>query len=69
MKVIFLDHDGVICLSSEWGGRHKKQRRYGRKMSQSVLEMPVDVRFDNFNKKAIDVLNRSEEHTSELQSH
>ena len=20
MKVIFLDHDGVICLSTEWGG-------------------------------------------------
>jgi len=25
MKVIFLDHDGVICLSSEWGNRFKKQ--------------------------------------------
>jgi hypothetical protein len=64
MKVIFLDHDGVICLSSEWGGRHKKQRRYGRKMSQSIMEMPVDVRFDNFNKKAIDVLNEILEETN-----
>ena len=26
MKVIFLDHDGVICLSTEWGGRYKKQK-------------------------------------------
>jgi hypothetical protein len=64
MKVIFLDHDGVICLSSEWGGRHKKQRRYGRKMSQSIMEMPVDVRFDNFNKKAIGVLNEILEETN-----
>ena len=57
MKVIFLDHDGVICLSSEWGGRHKKQRRAGRKLSQSIESLPVDARFDNFNKKAIDILN------------
>ena len=25
MKVLFLDHDGVICLSDEWGGRFKKK--------------------------------------------
>jgi hypothetical protein len=57
MKVIFLDHDGVICLSTEWGGRHKKQRKIGRKLSQGILELPLDARFDNFNKKAIKVLN------------
>ncbi len=34
MKVIFLDHDGVICLSSEWGNRFKKQDKWGgRKLS------------------------------------
>ena len=33
MKVIFLDNDGVICLSTEWGGRFKKQQKAGRKMS------------------------------------
>jgi hypothetical protein len=64
MKVIFLDHDGVICLSSEWGGRHKKQRRAGRKMSQSIDSLPVDARFDNFNKKAIDILNEILEETN-----
>jgi len=64
MKVIFLDHDGVICLSSEWGGRHKKQRRAGRKLSQSIESLPVDARFDNFNKKAIDVLNEILEETN-----
>jgi len=63
MKVIFLDNDGVICLSTEWGGRHKKQRKVGRKMSQSIASLPVDVRFDNFNKKAIGVLNEILEET------
>ena len=57
MKVIFLDHDGVICLSTEWGGRFKKQTRVGRKLSQSVESLPVDARFDNFNEKAVKVLN------------
>jgi hypothetical protein len=58
MKVIFLDHDGVICLSTEWGGRHKKQKNWGgRKLSMTNGEIPLDFRFDNFNKKAIEVLN------------
>ncbi len=57
MKVIFLDHDGVICLSSEFGGRFKKQRQAGRKLSQSIQSLPVLARFDNFNKKAIGILN------------
>ena len=64
MKVIFLDHDGVICLSTEWGGRVKKQQKAKRKLSQSVLSLPVDTRFDNFNKKAIDVLNEILEETN-----
>jgi hypothetical protein len=64
MKVIFLDHDGVICLASEWGGRHKKQRRIGRKMSQAVQSLPVDARFDNFNKKAVAILNEILEKTN-----
>ena len=63
MKVIFLDHDGVICLSTEWGGRHKKQQKVGRKLSQSVLSLPTDARFDNFNKKAIKILNEILEET------
>ena len=64
MKVIFLDHDGVICLSSEWGGRHKKQNKWkGRKLSMTTLEMPVEYRFDNFNQKAIKTLNEILEET------
>lgn len=58
MKVIFLDHDGVICLSTEWGGRFKKQKKWGgRKLSMTNDEIPLDYRFDNFNKKAIGILN------------
>ena len=58
MKVIFLDHDGVICLATEWGGRYKKrQRAEGIKASDNAKDMPVEYRFDNFNQKAVDILN------------
>ena len=64
MKVIFLDHDGVICLSTEWGGRYKKQDKWGgRKLSMTTLEMPVEYRFDNFDEKAVNVLNEILEET------
>jgi hypothetical protein len=56
MKVIFLDHDGVICLSSNWGGRHKKQKKYQHE-KLTIMEMPVEYRFDNFDQKAIKILN------------
>lgn len=63
MKVIFLDHDGVICLSTEWGGRNKKRHRNGIKASTPILEMPVEYRFDNFNQKAVSILNQIIEET------
>jgi len=64
MKVLFLDHDGVICLSTEWGGRFKKQKKWGgRKLSMSNNEVPLEYRFDNFNKKAVKVLNEILEET------
>ena len=64
MKVIFLDHDGVICLSTEWGSRYKKQKKWGgRKLAMTTLEMPLDCRFDNFNQKAVKVLNEILEKT------
>jgi len=44
MKVLFLDHDGVICLSSEFGSRFKNSEG-------------LDSMFDRFNNKAIKVLN------------
>lgn len=59
MKVIFLDHDGVICLSNNWGSRHKKQKKWGkRETSMSVKDIPIEYRFDNFDKKSIKVLNQ-----------
>ena len=46
MKVLFLDHDGVICLLKQWGKRlTAKAKRRG------------DI-FDPFCKKAVVVLNR-----------
>lgn len=64
MKVIFLDNDGVICLSSNWGSRHKKQRKWGnRKLSMHPSTIPVEYRFDNFDKKAVKMLNQILEET------
>jgi hypothetical protein len=64
MKVIFLDNDGVICLSSNWGSRHKKQKEWGgRKLSMSMREIPLEYRFDNFDAKAVKVLNKILEET------
>jgi hypothetical protein len=64
MKVIFLDNDGVICLSDNWGSRYKKQKEWGgRKLSMTSWDMPVQYRFDNFDKKAIKVLNTILEET------
>jgi len=64
MKVIFLDHDGVICLSNNWGNRFNKQKDWGgRKLSMTTLEMPVEYRFDNFDEKAVKVLNEILEET------
>jgi hypothetical protein len=65
MKIIFLDNDGVICLSSNWGSRHKKQKKWGhRKLSMTASSIPVEYRFDNFDKKAIEILNEILEKTN-----
>ena len=56
-KVILLDHDGVICLANNWGTRWKKQIKVRTKMTQSVKELPVSARFDNFDIKSIKILN------------
>jgi hypothetical protein len=64
MKIIFLDHDGVICLSNNWGSRHKKQKKWGgKKMSMTFREIPLEFRFDDFDKKAVSVLNEILEET------
>lgn len=61
-----LDNDGVICLSTEWGGRKKKWSKYrsaNPNSSPNLKDGPVSVRFDNFNKKAIKILNEIIEET------
>ena len=66
MKVIFLDNDGVICLSSNWGGRFKKQKAFFTEDNPRKGfgdNGPVEVRFDNFDKKAVKVLNKILEET------
>ena len=58
-SILFLDCDGVICLSNNWGGRMKKWKKY-KKLNPEALndsEAPLDVRFDDFDKKAVKVLN------------
>lgn len=57
MKVLFLDHDGVICLSGQWGGRFKK------KGYDSNPQIPLDIRMDSFDSKAVKVLNEIIEKT------
>ena len=64
MKILFLDNDGVICLNNNWGSRHKKQKKWGgRKLSMSSNEIPIQYRFDNFDTKAVKVLNEILEQT------
>jgi hypothetical protein len=55
MKVIFLDNDGVICLSNNWGSRFKKRKK--AKLLNTEIQLPVEYRFDNFDKKCVKVLN------------
>ena len=66
MKVIFLDNDGVICLSNNWGGRSKKWAKYrssNPESSKSLSDAPVFVRFDDFDQKAVKILNEILEET------
>jgi hypothetical protein len=57
--VLFLDNDGVICLANNWGGRAKKWNKYKKLNPEATsdTDAPVDVRFDDFDKKAVKVLN------------
>ena len=66
MKVLFLDNDGVICLSNNWGGRTKKWANYrsaNPDSSKDKKDAPVFVRFDDFDNKAIKILNEILEET------
>lgn len=62
--IIFLDHDGVICLYQNWGSRFKKAKDWADKMGYPLVnlyerpDLPVEANFDNFDKKAVRVLNK-----------
>ena len=58
MKVIFLDNDGVVCLSTEWGGRKKKKLKYLKEFP-GIEILPAYIKMDNFNDKAVKILNSS----------
>ena len=51
MKILFLDHDGVVCLSKQWGKRNSKKNKAKGEI------------FDPFCPKAISVLNEIIEKT------
>jgi hypothetical protein len=36
MKILFLDHDGVICLATEWGSRFKNKEKFDRFNEKAV---------------------------------
>lgn len=58
MKILFLDHDSVICLPNNWGGRYKKWKKWEKKYGPTPSsKMDVQYRFDSFDKKAVEVLN------------
>lgn len=59
MKILFLDNDGVICLDNNWGGRFKKYKKWLKLHPETISQKEVDVyhRFDDFDKKAVKVLN------------
>ena len=64
MKVIFLDNDGVICLSNNWGERAKKWANFKRDNPDvEFTDRPVQCRFDDFDDKAVKVLNEILEET------
>jgi hypothetical protein len=66
MKILMLDNDGVICVSNNWGGRTKKWQKYRLENPDSSKEKkdaPVSVRFDDFDTKAIKILNEIIEET------
>ena len=59
-----LDNDGVICLSNNWGGRAVKWANFKRDNPEFEFDnRPVQCRFDDFDSKAVKVLNKILEET------
>lgn len=57
-KIIFLDHDGVICYGDKWATRFDKQVGGYKNANKFDVNHPdVKLRFDDFNEGAVSVLN------------
>ena len=66
MKILILDNDGVICLSNNWGGRAVKWANFKRDNPDTDATFdnkPIQCRFDDFDSKAVKVLNEILEET------
>lgn len=68
MNVIFLDNDGVMCLSNNWGSRDKKIKKWKLHNPEcsgyiNDKSIPVHIRMDNFDSKAVVILNEILEKT------
>ena len=64
MKVIFLDNDGVLCLYKDHGSRFNKQDKlYGKGERPDHNEIEILTRFDNLDKKCVEVFNEILEKT------
>jgi hypothetical protein len=58
MKLLFINHDSVLCLNNNLGSRYKKQIKYkDRKYYDTIHDIPVAYRFDDFNKNCVSALN------------
>tara|TARA_Y100000310_G_C20670251_1_gene809876 strand:- start:1826 stop:2356 length:531 start_codon:yes stop_codon:yes gene_type:complete len=58
LKVLFLDIDGVICLLGEYGSRIKRRKKAGVALDAPAGSLPLELRYDSFNNKAVKVLNQ-----------
>lgn len=68
MNVIFLDNDGVMCLSNNWGSRDKKIKKWKLHNPEcsgyiNDKSIPAHIRMDNFDSKAVVILNEILEKT------
>jgi len=61
-SIIFLDNDGVVCLSNNWGSRSKKIKNYINKFKDSS-NIPSYIKMDDFDIKSVKLLNSILEET------
>lgn len=67
MKIIFLDHDGVICLLENFGSYEAKYDQWRKEnpvWAVSERDRPYYVKHDDFDKECITILNEILEETS-----